>query len=116
MAELLGIGQCVIRGCTSKKARFTLSSAGLAVCTDKGKGGCQMQAFARDEEADELFRDCLRSGEAGAVPAAQPAANLPANPVRETVQADPVRDEPEPTSPPVKRRVHTFGVLAGQEY
>lgn len=59
MAHLLGTGQCVIRGCTSRKARFTLSSAGLAVCTDKVKGGCQSQAFARDEEGDELFRACI---------------------------------------------------------
>lgn len=114
MAHLLGIGQCVIRGCTSQKARFTLSSAGLAVCTDKVKGGCQSQAFARDEEGDEFFRACITP--AGAPAAPPPVAETvieepgqPGHELEEVQQAAPPA-EPAPAKPKIQ-----WGIFAGRD-
>lgn len=102
MAELIGTGQCVVRGCTSKKARFTLSSAGLAVCTDKGKGGCQAQCFARDEESDELFRACIiPAGHAEPSPAPAPAPTVPADPST-IVESDDAEPDDNPPPPPAR--------------
>lgn len=108
MADLIGVGRCPI-GCGSHKARYTLSAKSLAVATCNA---CNCQVFARSDRSDETLRGNI-------APAVTP------EPVREIPAADPVREtapaaiDPSPETamdPPKKKRVHGWGVLAGQEY
>lgn len=114
MADLLGTGQCVVRGCTSTKARFTLSRSGLAVCTDKQKGGCGSQCFARDEEGDELFRACINAPGQTANPPPAPvraAKDIEPGPIAENDDEDQGNHSPPP--PPPAPKGQGWGMLRG---
>ncbi len=99
MATLIGKASCPL--CGSKKARVTLSKAGLSVLTCNS---CNCQLFARSDRSDELLRAQLIPESAGDAPAVavpkasdgQPAERATAAASNERAGESPAATAPAP--------------------